>query len=74
MPRDALGDTKKHLMRAFALLHEGLDALTGSEADLSLRSRLIVARECIRDAIAKVEHAEEAILGETPEPCDGTAE
>lgn len=61
MPRDFLADAKRRLGEAYALLDARIDDLKVSDPQGALRDRLIVARECVRDALTKVEHAEEAI-------------
>lgn len=71
MPQDSLDDAKLFLREAVALLERRIVALAQSAPHGSLHDRLVVARECIRDAMRKVEHAEQAIVGETAEPCDG---
>ena len=63
MPRDFLADAKRRLGEAYALLDARIDDLKVSDPRGALRDRLIVARGCVRDAIMKVEHAEEAIVG-----------
>lgn len=61
MPRDFLADAKRRLGEAYALLDARIDDLKRSDPQGSLRDRLVVARECVREALTKVEHAEEAI-------------
>lgn len=63
MPRDFLADAKRRLNEAYAMLDARIDDLKATDPQGSLRDRLIVARECVRDALTKVEHAEEAITG-----------
>ena len=66
MPQNSLADAKRRLSEAIALLESRITQLAQSDPHGSLHDRLVVARECIRDAIRKVEHAEEAIKGDSP--------
>lgn len=67
VPQNYLADAKRRLSEAYALLDARIDDLNASEPAGSLHDRLVVARECVRDAIDRVEHAEQAIGAGRPE-------
>ena len=65
MPRNFLADARQRLSESYALLDARIDDLKQSGCGESLCDRLVVARECVRQAIESVEHAEQAVAGES---------
>lgn len=62
MPRAFVADAKRRLSRMFALLNARIDELKTSDPHGSFRDHLIVSCERVRDALRRVEHAEEALV------------
>lgn len=66
MPQHSLTDARRCLEEALKLIDSRIADLAQSDPGGPLRDRLVVVRECIRDAIEKVGHAEEAISAGQP--------
>lgn len=64
MPQHSLADAKVRLNEVMAILESRIAEQAKSDPHGPLHDRLVVARECIRDALDKVQHAEEAMSSE----------